>query len=533
MSLTTRLSAYFLTFLALVLLGFSLVLFLLVRRHLMYQNNQRLETAMQTILAAIEVHADDVEWEPLERHITLGEDPAEDQIRWLLHDDSGRLVDCSRNLESAERAGSVSDGAKKSAVAYASGSSGWRVLGRRLRAGCLEPEALPEIDAASDGDLSEGIASDQLPGRAELPKDRTYLGPGLTIRVGLSLYPVAASLRQLVWTLLGVSAGLWLLGVLASRYVCRRAIRPVVQMASCAKTLCGDQPGQLLPVAPSGDELENLGHSFNDLLTRLQEALQQQQRFAGDASHQLRTPLTAVLGQVEVALRQERSPQEYQRVLQIVRRRAGEMRQTVELLLFLARMPARSEPPDTHSLSLARWLEEYRRRWEDHPRAEDIHWPNLDAAADWQVRTQPALLGQLLDNLLENACKYSEKGSPIGLHAEKAWRGGVTLTVSDEGLGIRGEDLPHLCDPFYRSTEVRRLGRAGVGLGLTVVQRIVTILGGEMRIDSTPGRGSRFRVYLPSTRDTTSPTVETPSPAAHGNEDRDHNLFSSSSGSTR
>ncbi len=330
-----------------------------------------------------------------------------------------------------------------------------------------------------------------------LPSDRTYRGPALTIRVGLPWHPVAASLRQLAWTLFGVSAGLWGMGALLSRAVCRRAIRPVVEMASCAKMLRGDQPGQLLPIAPSGDEVEDLGHSFNDLLTRLQEALQQQQRFAGDASHQLRTPLTAVLGQVEVALRQERSPQEYQRVLQIVRRRAGEMRQMVELLLFLARMPERSEPPDTRTLNLVDWLEEYRRRWEDHSRAADISWPHPDAVAGWEIHTQPALLGQLLDNLLDNACKYSETGTPIRVSLERVRRG-VTLTVADEGMGISAGEFDHICDPFYRSLDARRLGRPGVGLGLTVAKRIVAVLGGELRMDSQPGRGSRFSIDLPA-----------------------------------
>jgi two-component system OmpR family sensor kinase len=488
MSLTTRLSAYFLTALALVLVGFSLVLFLLVRTHLVDQTNQRLELAMQTILAAVEVHADDVEWEPLERHITLGEDPSADQVRWLVHDASGRLIDCSLNLDK-KVSGTVSETVPDTFLR----SEGWRVLDRRLRAGHLKPEIVGEVGVSSTSDLGEGFADDQLPGRSALPTDRTYLGPGLSIRVGLPWHPVSAALQQLATTLVGVSAGLWGMGALLSRWVCRRAIRPVVEMASCARTLRGDEPGQLLPVAATGDEVEGLGHSFNDLLTRLQEVLQQQQRFAGDASHQLRTPLTAVLGQVEVALRQERSPEEYQRVLEIVRRRAGEMRQMVELLLFLARMPARSEPPDTCSVDLAAWLEEHRRHWEDHPRAGDISWPSPDAG--WEVRTQPALLAQLVDNLLDNACKYSESGTPIRVEVERTRRG-VTLTVSDEGLGIPAEDLPHLCDPFYRSEEARRLGRPGVGLGLTVVGRIVTVLDGELRIDSKPGQGSRFSVDL-------------------------------------
>ena len=488
MSLTTRLSAYFLTALALVLLGFSLVLYQLVRRHLYSQSDERLTRAAEAIVGFIEVHPYDVEWEPTLRHIGLGEEKGEDQVRWMLHDEMGRLIDCSRNLESGQNA-------PLAQPAHFSGE--WHIVIQDVLPG--KPQRV-DAPVMSTSDLGQGIADSQLPGRVSLPSNRTHRAPFLTVRVGLPWHPVAASLWQLGWTLFGVSAGLWLVGALVSRWVCRRAIQPVVQMASCAKTLRGDQPGQLLPVAASGDELEALGHSFNDLLTRLQEVLQQQQRFAGDASHQLRTPLTAVLGQVEVALRQPRTPEEYQRVLQIVRRRAGEMRQTVELLLFLARMPARSEPPDTRSVCLASWLEEYQGRWEDHARARDIHWPTLDRAANCEVRTQPALLGQLVDNLLDNACKYSEAGTPIRLEIERT-KDGVTLAVSDQGMGIPEQDLTHICDPFYRSAEARRRGLAGVGLGLTLVQRIVTVLGGELRIDSESGQGSRFSVSLPGTGD--------------------------------
>ena len=93
------------------------------------------------------------------------------------------------------------------------------------------------------------------------------------------------------------------------------------------------------------------------------------------------------------------------------------------------------------------------------------------------------------------------------------------LTLSDRGQGISAEDLPHLCDPFYRSAEASRLGRPGVGLGLTVAGRIVKILGGELRIDSEPGHGSRFSVYLPAVSETFAralldPASETPGPQA-------------------
>jgi len=99
MSLTNRVSLFFLTALVLVLAGFSTALYFLADHHLRSRADHRLETALQTLAAAIEVHPGDVEWEPLERHITMGDDPAPDQLRWSVHDLNGKLLDCSPNLE--------------------------------------------------------------------------------------------------------------------------------------------------------------------------------------------------------------------------------------------------------------------------------------------------------------------------------------------------------------------------------------------------------------------------------------------------
>ncbi len=117
-------------------------------------------------------------------------------------------------------------------------------------------------------------------------------------------------------------------------------------------------------------------------------------------------------------------------------------------------------------------------------------------------RSGPAhqpLLGQLLDNLLENACKHSGPGTPI---AVRVWSepGAVALAVEDCGSGIAAEDLPRVFEPFYRAEPSRRLGLAGVGLGLAVARRIAETHGGTITAESEPGRGSRFVVRLPRTR---------------------------------
>ena len=255
---------------------------------------------------------------------------------------------------------------------------------------------------------------------------------------------------------------------------------------------------QRLPDPGTGDELEELNRAFNDLLSRLQESFERQRRFTGDASHQLRTPLTAMLGQMEVCLRRERSPEEYRQALAVVHQQAQQLRHIVEMLLFLARADGEARLPDLETIDLAAWLDEYRQRWAGHPREADMQvesWPHGPVP----VQVQPPLLAQLLDNLVDNACKYSAADSPITLRLVRD-AGKARLSVEDAGPGIAAVDLPHVFEPFYRSAEMRKRGTAGVGLGLAVAQRIATAFAGRLMVHSEPGQTTRFTLELPAVK---------------------------------
>jgi signal transduction histidine kinase len=265
-------------------------------------------------------------------------------------------------------------------------------------------------------------------------------------------------------------------------------------MAAAARTVSAADLGQRLPTPGTGDELDDLGRAFNDLLGRLQESFERQRRFTGDASHQLRTPLAALLGQIEVALRRDRNPEEYRRVLASVRGEAGRLGQLVDTLLFLARADAEARAPETERFDLCAWLGQHLGTWASHPRAADLQ-PEPAEGPLW-VRAHPALLGQALDNLLDNACKYSPPGSPVHV---RTWEDGeaVCLGVEDQGDGIAAEDLPHVFEPFYRAAQARERGVGGVGLGLAVAARIVVAGGGRLTAHSEAGQGSRFTIRLP------------------------------------
>jgi heavy metal sensor kinase len=470
MSLTTRLTGFFLAALALVLLGFSTTLYLLAQTYLYRQVDERLEAALQTLAAAAELEPEGIAWEPQERDLTLGGDADEGQARWVIFDDKGEVVDSSRNLESVDRLTACWT-APEGALIWDRES--WRLCWRRvsasLRAGSWEGLHVP------------------------LPGEKKY--KELILTAGISARPVQATLHNLALTLTLLSLGVWVLAALSSRALCRRALAPLTQMAVSARAMSAAHLDQRLPKPRTGDELADLGQAFNDLLGRVQEAYERQRQFTGQASHQLRTPLTALLGQVEVVLRRERPAEEYRQVLGVVRQQAEQLRQIVEMLLFLARADAEARLPQLEAVDLVAWLREHVQRWASHPR-----WPDFSMAfpdsRELPAKVHPPLLGQLVDNLLDNACKYSTAGTPIRLRLERAGAEAI-LTIEDGGCGIPEDELLQVFEPFYRSPSARIRGCTGVGLGLAVVRRIASCLGSNVQVESEPGQGSRFLVRLP------------------------------------
>src|SRR5262249_55634271 len=157
-----------------------------------------------------------------------------------------------------------------------------------------------------------------------------------------------------------------------------------------------------LPVSASADELADLGRAFNGLLDRLAEAFERERRFAGGASHQLRTPLAALIGQIEVALRRGRDSEGYRPALESVLAQAGRLRRVVEALLFLARAEGDAGLPDRERIDLTAWVPSRLRAWGEHPRAGDLAFEQAGKEAVCAA-IHPDLFGELLDALLDNA----------------------------------------------------------------------------------------------------------------------------------
>lgn len=484
-TLSTRLTLFFLAAQAVVLVGFSVSLYLLASKYLNRQADERLEAAINTLVAAAEIGPDGVEWEPDERRLTFGRRTVEGSFAWLITDGSGRRLDGSSPDRSERflgnsRPSSAPTGRAHQIVDQSGGA--WRVMDRRL-----EPNPDEKKRSHVEIDITDGSTKHE----------------ALVIRAGISLDGVRGTLRQLALVLVLLSSGLFTLALVFGSRLCRRALRPVTHMAAAAHSIGGDDLDERLPTPESGDELEELGRSFNGLLGRLRESFIRQKQFTADASHQLRTPLTAMQGQVDLALRQERSVEEYGRVLSLVQRKIRHLRQLVESLLFLARADADGLQPQLEPTDLAAWLPQHLESWHDPRAGSDLHLLSGTNGPIW-ARVQPMLLGELVNNLLDNASKYSEPGTPIIVRLVQE-DGGVRLSVEDRGAGINEADIPHVFEPFYRSPQARSGTSAGLGLGLAMAARLARSFGGSIAVESHSRMGSIFTVRFPSESRTHAP----------------------------
>ena len=279
-----------------------------------------------------------------------------------------------------------------------------------------------------------------------------------------------------------------LLGVL----VVRRTLRPLRFMARevAAIQSSGDLSRRVDHGGPR-DEVGQLAAGFDRMMARLELAFVSQRRFLGDASHELRTPLTVIRGQLELMEEGLHSP-EARRSLALATEELERMRRIVDDLLLLARLdegtPLQREPVEVDLVfreALLRGMQLARR--EARVEVE----PDLYAMADFDR------LLQVLTNLVGNAVRHGGEDATIFLRARRDGRR-VLMEVADTGPGIPPEELPHIFDRLYRGSAARAAAPTGAGLGLSIVASLTEAMGGQVGVESVPGSGTTFRVWLPS-----------------------------------
>ena len=288
-----------------------------------------------------------------------------------------------------------------------------------------------------------------------------------------------------------------LLASLGGYFLARKSLAPIASMNRQTQRISAESLSSRLDVTNPRDELGRLATTINDLLVRLENAFNEQQRFIADASHELRTPLAVLRGETEVALGKPRTLAEYQESLSLIQEESERLSRIVEDLFILAHQPI--ETPAgliRERLSLNDAVKDCARAAQVLATRKGVRLTAANNAPSIDLNGDKELITRMILNLLDNAVKYTPAGGEISL-ALTQQNGNAEIIVRDTGIGIPETDRQRVFDRFYRVDKARSRALGGAGLGLSIVRWIVEAHGGEIRIDSAPGRGSTFTVDLP------------------------------------
>lgn len=314
------------------------------------------------------------------------------------------------------------------------------------------------------------------------------------LQVGAPLQESTTALNALFYILI---FGIPLAVILASGvgwFLAKKALSPVDVVTGLARKIEAGSLNERLDVSGPKDELGRLAKTFNDMIARLELSFKQMKQFTADASHELKTPLTVLKGEMEIALKTEKTVEGFKEVIKSSLEEIDRMSAIVKSLLNLAKLDSRVRlPNDNIKLD---WIVEERFN-QTMPLAKDKGIDMVMAKKESVIIMGDKLgIGQLLFNLIYNAIKYTSKDGRIEISLEQSDNWAI-IKVIDTGIGIAEEDLPHIFDRFYRVDKARTTGAGGVGLGLSICKEIAEAHGGKIEVESEAGKGSVFKVYLP------------------------------------
>lgn len=337
----------------------------------------------------------------------------------------------------------------------------------------------------------------------------------------LYLIQTAASLRPLDATVTRIALWLfWLipltlaLAALVGWLLSNKTQRLVTLMTSQARRISAQHLETRLRVPDTGDQVERLAVTLNEMLERLERGFRQLRQFSAAASHELRTPLTAIRGELEVALRRPRRPEEYQQALRLCLQKAEEMSAMVEELLLLAYTEAGDRLVEWDPIELRALAEELCATWRPLADQTAIELA-LEALGPVWVQGERRLLERVLANLIDNALKYTPPAGGVtvrlGQDGPRAW-----VAVRDTGPGIPPEELPQLFDRFFQGRRRSNGGIPSTGLGLGLCRWIVELHRGRIEVSSAPPHGATFTVWLPlAEAPLEAPLIPVPEPPFH------------------
>lgn len=379
--------------------------------------------------------------------------------------------------------------------------AGGEFVGLYDRSGKLLDSSAPALKASAA--ISSFVAGSSLPRSDTLTSGAERLriralpvtdeGLLATVVVVRSLAPIDSAVSQLLG-ILGLTLPIAVaIAAVGGYFLAYRALRPVEELRRAAEDYgATDLSRRLAPKDLRDDELGRLARTLDAMLDRVASAVEQQRRFTGDASHELRTPIATILADASLSLERSRSAEEHRAAIARIESEAARMARIVDGLLVLARSDVRSAATRSEDVDLRTVLDASVERFAPRGVEQGVRIGSR-VPADLVVADRDGGLERVFDNLLDNALRYAPRGSAI--EVEAAGRDGIArVTVSDHGTGIAPEERMRIFERFHRGPGA---SGQGAGLGLAIARAIVEAHGGRISVADTSGGGATLVVELP------------------------------------
>jgi len=322
-----------------------------------------------------------------------------------------------------------------------------------------------------------------------------YQGDVAEVTAAYPADEVDATLRKLFGYLLYALPSTLFISLFAGYILARRSLRPVDVITRSARQITARNLAQRLPMPPTNDEIARLTETLNEMIARLETSFAQIRQFTSDASHELKTPLAILMGELEIAMRKPLSTEEYRATLTSCLEEVERLTSVVQGLLDLSRADTGQFHIDLRPVNLSSMLNDIADDVliladQQHVDVESSVASGVIVAGD-KVRLHQALL-----NVMENAVKYTPEKGNVWITLSSSGADAV-VTVRDTGIGIPADELPFIYDRFYRVDKARSRGTQGAGLGLSIVKWIIDAHKGTIGVSSQEGSGTTFIIRLP------------------------------------
>ena len=279
-----------------------------------------------------------------------------------------------------------------------------------------------------------------------------------------------------------------------ARFIAGRSIKPISSIIKTSNIITKDNLTSRIPLPQNKDELFVLSQTINNLLDRIETAIEREKQFTSDASHELRTPLTVIKGTLEVLIRKPRNPAEYEEKINFCVKEVNRLNHLVDQLLLLARFENQTQTLKLENVYLNALFLDTIARYSSSIQSKKIN-VSTEFSQDYYLKTDRYLFSIVINNLISNAVKYSNSNDDLTV---KIINNGVKVEcyIIDSGIGIPAEDLERIFNPFYRSKSSDHPEIKGTGLGLSIVKKLCSLLGITISITSQEDVGTKVILSL-------------------------------------